>query len=403
MIGRASLVMLALVRTASAQDAEPDVPAPERPEATDAPAAVTVGSPVEPPVAARAVAPTGGLAIGASDAEPPPFTPWPTARLALELEVFSSARRTIQTGDDLSELRLDRGELGARVALAPRAAAELRVEAIRSAGEGGTLGVDGDSTVVRVKYAQLTGSFEAGRLRIDGALGFVPDPWIHMLEDGYSLRPLSRTGSERFLEWPTGDLAVQALASFGPARLSVAVGNGEGLRYPERNRGKTTTVVLEVVPIHTRELRVAIAGVGRDGSLGAASVRDRRLGGGAMVVSPYVRAGVEAVRAWGLGDRGEVVGTELAGWAEVSPNARISVAARGATLGVMNGRASSLGGAVAVTPWLTRTGGLRVWLALDRQTTSGAASPLPSVATGDATVVMLIASATADFLVEPMP
>ncbi len=345
--------------------------------------------------------------VASADDAPPEapqaFATWPAARLELELELFSSARWTKQPGDDLTELRLDRGELGARVALTPHAAAELRVESVRSAGEGGALGVDGDSTITRVKYAQVTGTVDAGLVRIDGALGFVPDAWIRTLEDGYPLRPLSRTASERLLGWPTADLAAEVRASIGPVRLTVNAGNGEGLRYPEQNTGKTTTVVLELVPVHTRGLRLSIAGVGRDGSLGAASVRDRRAGGGATVVTPLARGGVEVVRAWGLADHGEVVGTALAGWAEATPIAQVSVAARGATLGIMGGRSSTFGGAVAVTPWISKHGELRLWLAVDRQTTSGSASPLPGAATGDATVVMLVASATAPFSVPFSP
>jgi hypothetical protein len=337
-------------------------------------------------------------AAASESAPPPAFAAWPTARLALDLRLFTSARWTKQTGDDLTALQLDRGEVGVRVGITRQAAAELRLEAVRSAGEGGTLGVDGDSMVARIKVAQVGGTVDLGPVRLDGALGFVRDPWIATLEDGYSLLALSRTASERLLGWPTSDLSAEVRASVGPARLSVAVGNGEGLRYPERNSGKTTTAVLEVVPIHTRDLRIAFAGVGRDGSLGAASVRDRRAGGGATVITPLVRAGVEAVRAWGVGDRGDVVGTALAGWAEATPMPRLSIAARGASFGIMSGRASTFGGAVVVTPWPSSLGELRVWLAIDRQTTSGTASPLPGVAPGDATVLMLIVSAEAPYI-----
>lgn len=329
---------------------------------------------------------------------PPAFAPWPTAALALDLQLFSAARWTRQPGDDLTELRLDRGEAGARIAIGPSAAAELRLEAIRSAGEGGTLGVDGDSTVVRVKYAQATATFDAGPVRIDGALGFVPDPWLQAAQDGYTLLPLSRTASERLLGWPTADLAASARASIGPLRLSITAGNGEGLRYPERNRGKTTTAVLELVGVNRAGLRVVLAGVARDGSLGAASVRDKRGGGGATVIAERVRGGLEAVRAWGLGDRGDIAGTAFAGWIEGRVIDRVAIAARADTLGLRGGgRASHAGAAVSVVPWPTKRGELRVWLAVERQTTSGNAMPIAGAASGDATTAMLIVSAEAPF------
>lgn len=396
------LVAALIVTIPALARAQAEEPAPEAAppvEATPAPIAAT------PPAPAIEVKPSPTPTPPAASPSPSSsFAPWPTARLALELELFTTARWIHQPGDDLTDVRLDRGEAGLAVALAPRAAAELRLEAIRSAGEGGALGVDGDSTVVRVKIAQVTGSVDAGSLRLDGALGFVPDPWLRTLEAGYSLRPLSRTASERLLGWPTSDLSAEVRASWGPARLSISAGNGEGLRYPERNSGKTTTAVLEVVAIDARALRLVLAGVGRDGSVGSAAVRDKRVGGGATVLSPRVRAGGEAVRAWGLGDRGEVKGLALAGWAEVTLAPRLALAGRGATLGLAGGgRSSSFGGAVAVDPWRVEHGALRLWLAVERATTSGDASPIVGGATGNATSVFVIASATAPFTLERAP
>lgn len=326
------------------------------------------------------------------------FACWSPARLVLDLDLVTQARYLNVPGEDLTDLRLDRGELGARVGLGAHAAAELRLEAVRSAGEGGALGVDGDSTVIRVRYANVAGELVRGKLTIGGALGFVQDPWLRTLEDGYTLKPLSRTGSERLLGWSPSDLSALVRAAVGPVRLSVAVGNGEGLRFPERNTGKTTTAVLEVVPLDTPAARVVLAGVGRDGSIGVARVRERRAGGGATVITPYVRAGVEAVHAWGLGDRGDVTGTELAGWAEARVVDHAFVGARGATLGIDDGRRSTFGGAIAIEPWTDAHGGrLRVWLAVDRLTSSGDAMPIPGADPGDATIAMLIASATAPF------
>lgn len=374
---RAVVLVLLATRVAAADEpVAPQAPPPEAP----LPAPVT---PVEPEVACG---------------ESPAFAPWSPAKLALELQLFSTARWTRRPGDDLAELQLDRGEAGVRIAIGPQAAAELRVEAVRSTGEGGTLGIDGDSTVLRVKHAHGSGTIDAGPVRIDGAIGFVPDPWLSTIQDGYSLLPLSRTASERLLGWPTADLAASVRVSIGPARLSVAAGNGEGLRYPERNTGKTTTAVLELVGAHRDGLRVVLAGVVRDGSLGAASVRDKRGGGGATVIADRVRGGFEGLRAWGIGDRGDAVGTALASWVEGRPIDRLAVALRGDTLGLRGGgRASHLGAAVSAVPWPTKRGELRVWLAVERQTTSGDAMPIAGAASGDATTAMLIVSAEAPF------
>jgi hypothetical protein len=340
------------------------------------------------------------LAAPASGDDAPPPGPVPQVpRLALDLEIFAAERIVRRTGPDLTELRVDRAEAGAGIALGPRASAGLRLEAVRSAGEGGALGVDGDSLVVRIKRAQLAGDYALGGVRLDGAIGVVADPWIGWLDDGYSLRPLSATASERLLDWSTSDLAVRIGAGYGPVHLAATIGNGEGLRYPERNDGQTTTGVLDVVALDRRDARLAIAAMGRDGSIGPARVRDRRLGGGFAFASPWVRAGGEIVRAWGIGERGELVGTVLGGWAEATIIDHLLVGARGATVGYVGGRASTFGGAIAVEPWHEHDARLRLWLAVDRTTASGTGAPLPGADAGEATTIMLLASATAPYVI----
>ena len=340
------------------------------------------------------------------------FAPWPAARAILELDVITQGRATRRAGDDLSEVRLERGEAGARIGLGKRAAAELRMEALRSAADGGALGIDGDSTVLRVKLAQVMAMHDLGdpagtHVRLEGAFGVVPDPWIRGLEEDYTLRPLSRTGSERFLGWSVADLSMLVRASLGPVRATASIGNGEGLQYPERNRGKTTTIVLDVVPIHAESVGLTVRGVVRDGSRGVASIRDRRAGGAVTLVTPWVRAGAELVVARGIGDRAAAEGVLVGGWADAKAIAPVFLAARAQTLGFGSGggRLSSFGGGVAVEPWREpgsdrARGRMRLWLGVEHETSSGGATPLPGADAGDATLLMLIASATAPFALE---
>ena len=157
-------------------------------------------------------------------------------RLVLELELFSDADWIRSDGPDLTQFRLDRGEVGATIGFDHgRGGAELRLESVRSAAEGGALGIDGDSLVARIKRAQVFGGLDVGGVHLEGAAGVIADAWIAALEDGYPLRPLSATASERLLDAPVSDLAAAARATLGPVRLAVELGNGEGLRYPERN------------------------------------------------------------------------------------------------------------------------------------------------------------------------
>jgi hypothetical protein len=387
-------------RVALAQ--EPAEPAPAA-EPASAPTSLEP-APAQPPPAPPAIAPAPAALVAepAARAVVERFPAWRTSRLVLDLELYTQARLVRRSGDDLSELRLDRGELGARVGIHRNAAAELRLEAIRSAPDGGALGIDGNSTVVRVKRAQLVALQAFGAVRIDGAIGIAADPWIATLERDYTVKPLSRTGSERMLDWPTSDLAAVVSASVGPVRATAGMGNGEGLRFPERNTGKTLTGVVEIVPVATESLRVSAALLGRDGSVGVTSIRDHRLGGALTAVTPRARLSAEVVQAWGIADRGDAKGLLVAAWAEARPVAKAIVAARGASLGYTGGgRQTTLGGGLAVEPWPdTARGMLRLWLAVDRVTTSGAAMPLPGADAGDATLFMLIAAIHAPYEVD---
>jgi len=430
------ILLVASPALALAQPA-PDEPGPT-PDAT-APAATTELPPPSPapppPATSPAELKNSYRVISEGQAYPAPasalFADPAHHKLELDLEMFGTGAYTSSDGPAFSEFRLDRGELGAVIGLGPYLGSELRLETIRSAENGGELGIAGDSIVVRIKRAQVFGDYDiAGApesLSVHGALGITPDPWITALETDYPLRPLSATASERVLGWPTSDLAGLGRVTYGPVRLSVSFGNGEGLDYPERNNGKTTTGVIEAVPLNTPDARLRIAAVARDGSVGPARMRDRRFGGGATLWTPLVGAGLEAVQAYGIADRGDLEALALSGWAEVRPAMPLALVGRFSTIGYANGggRASSFGGAVALEPWRDRTfdhrareqcrtqradqhrcigmetiGYARLWLALDRTTTSGAAMPIPGADAGAATTLLLIVSTTAPFTVD---
>jgi len=432
-----SLALLLAVSPAVAlarSQPEPDAPAPDASgsAATEQPGA----DPVPPPPSVTPAEPNSSDRIVPERQSDPglataPFGDPAHHKLELDLEIFGTGAYTSSDGPAFSEFRLDRGELGAVIGLGPYLGSELRLESIRSAQNGGELGIAGDSIVVRVKRAQVFGDYDiAGApesLSVHGALGITPDPWITALETDYPLRPLSATASERVLGWPTSDLAGLGRVTYGPVRLSVSFGNGEGLDYPERNNGKTTTGVVEALPLDTPDARLRIAAVARDGSVGPARVRDRRFGGGATLWTPLVGAGLEAVQAYGIAHRGDLEALALSGWAEVRPAKPLALVGRFSTIGYANGggRASSFGGAVALEPWRDRTfdhrareqcrtqradqhrcigmetiGYARLWLALDRTTTSGAAMPIPGADAGAATTLLLIVSTTAPFTVD---
>jgi hypothetical protein len=142
---------------------------------------------------------------------------------------------------------------------------------------------------------------------------------------------------------------------------------------------------------------VTLSGVARDGSIGVASIRDRRFGGAAAVLTPWARGAVEVVAAQGLADRGDSNGLLVGGWAEASVVEHVFAAVRGASLRYSGdeGRVSTVGGGVAIEPWPK----LRLWIAVDHTNTTGTAMPVPGADAGEATTIMLIASAIAPFTV----
>ena len=323
-----------------------------------------------------------GLLAGVAHADEP--------ALAVDLQLFADGDWLHpSSGPDQNELTLDRAEVGATVGLGRYAAAEVRLETLRSAADGGALGIAGDSLVERVKRAQIMGGYQLTELiRLDGAAGLTADPWIAVLERGDPELPLSRTASERLLGDAPSDLAFVAHATLGPVRATLAVGNGEGLSYPERNTGKNTTGVLEYRPVPA----LVLAAMARDGSIGVASIRNHRFGGAATLHLAIADVGIEVDHALGIAGEADITGTALAGWGEVRPIEYGVIALRGATLRLDGGARSTFGGAIAVEP----TPGLRVWLAVDRTTSSGTAQPL-ATDPGDATTIMLIVSATRRF------
>src|SRR5262245_31103189 len=116
----AIVTVLFAAGTAHAQG-DMKVPADQDPAPAPEP---TPAAPAEPPTPPPVKAPAP-VADAAKSTEVHP-DPEKRTKLSLELEVYTQARSTRRAGDDLSELRLDRGELGGRVELGQHAAAELR-------------------------------------------------------------------------------------------------------------------------------------------------------------------------------------------------------------------------------------------------------------------------------------
>lgn len=237
-------------------------------------------------------------------------------------ELFSSYRYNRVDGDDVNEFVLDRGELGLVLGYDGVAGGEVRIEAIRSAAPGSVMGIDQNSLVVRLKRAWGFAGVQLGPVRVEAQGGLIVDPWIGALERTYAFRDFSPTLAERAQYFDTSDLGGAISASMGEGdafRLTVAVTNGEGRNQIEQNDGKNLTGVFSA-----RLASFGLAGrraslwthlAGRDGSVGTASAQDRRVAGAiALEGGPTRGAGVEVVRAFGLGSRSGQDSQGLAAW-----------------------------------------------------------------------------------------
>ena len=247
------------------------------------------------------------------------FAPAPQPRLALELQLFTDADWIHQPGTDFTQFRLDRGEAGVAIGFAKHYGAELRLESIRSAEEGGELGIDGDSIVVRVKRAQIYGDADAGDVHFHVAAGIAPDPWITALETDYPLRPLSLTASERLLGWPVSDLAGAGQRCARAGAPEPQLRQRRRARLPRAQQRQDHHRGARGRAARRPGLRRRLMALGKDGSVGPALVRDRR-----SVLRRHSRhlmraRGTELVRAYGIGDRGDLVGWVYAGWLEARP------------------------------------------------------------------------------------
>lgn len=343
---------------------------------------------------------------------PPPAWPWP---VTLDLELFTHGIEARASGVRRSEFTVSRAELGLGIGLAKHTTAEVRIEAIRSASPQSGFGVDGDSLVLRVKRAHVHSSWSLGRVILHGDAGLIADPWISGLDERAALRPIAASASETYLFGAPGELGFAGAATFGPARLLVAFGNGEGRNFGERNNGKNTTALLDatfaIARLHDQPMQLWLAAMARDGSLGPAAARNHRFGGAATLTTALGSLGLEAVRGLGVAGRGDVTATTGAAWLQASLVPRLDIAGRFAQtrFAVDNsdatGRAQSLMAALSTTFLSTRpsvanaaTGnarGLRAWLSVERRTATGIASSLAGTDAQTATIFMLTLSACA--------
>jgi hypothetical protein len=316
-----------------------------------------------------------------------------TVAIRLAAQLFASGTYQHTDADDLTRFDLDRAELGAEPSWGERAGGELRLETVRSADPQSALGVDGNSLVVRAKRAWMWGRWTPADATVELRAGLVPEPWIEAVERGYGIRALAPTVAEDAGLIDAADLGVAAVGEWNRFRLTVMVGNGEGRTELEQNHGKDTSAVLSV---HVAELGTASLDAhayGRDGSVGIGAIRAHRAAAAVTLAGECHEGGVEAMRAWGVGDRTELTAWATSAWgsATVWRRGRLGVAGRAAYVRTDDGDGSGQTASAVASVWHDVVPGLRVFLAgqIDRSPDAGAALPGDAAAT-DATRVLLV-------------
>ncbi len=232
-------------------------------------------------------------------------------------EVFTGFRHT-SAGDDVqSSFDLDRAELGAVLVSDVGASAELRLEAVRSAGPRSVMGIDEDSLVLRVKRAAAAWDGEFGPVALHARAGLVADAWIAEIEPRYRIRGLAPLLAERGGFYDTSDLggAVRIGVLDDRVSLSAQLTNGEGRNLGEQNNGKNLTLVLSgrplVLDVHRGPLSVALHAAWRNGSVGVGRAADHRVSAGLTFVGSCPSAGFELHLAEGWQGRGDA---RVRGW-----------------------------------------------------------------------------------------
>lgn len=321
----------------------------------------------------------------------------PTVDLHAHGELIAGAIVSSTAGLQDRRFTLERAEVGAGVVVGDRATGELVLEAVRSAGPDSAAGIDGNSILARLKRAALGGRADLpGAVELTGSLGLVADPWLAALGD-FPLRALGVAVAEDQGLVASSDLGLSVTARHrGLARLTLAVTNGEGAHQVERNQGKDTAVVATVRPPLAR-LGLGVVELhlyGRDGSRGPASLRSHRVGGAVLWHHPRAAAGVDLLRAWGVGDHADVSAWAVEAWADVRLYRALGLTVRWdrtELTGPPGGDDAPDRWRVASGIWLDLAGAVRVLGAVQLER-AGPGAPLAGLSTAtDATRFMILA------------
>ena len=221
--------------------------------------------------------------------------------MAVDLDVAGRVSQTWPDPGIARRFTLPRARLSLGIAQ-HGAGARLQLGAVRSAGEGSYIGVDGESLLAQVQVAEAR--YLVPRWGLGVAAGLVDTAWVVSGDDAWGFRALAPVSGERNGLFTRSDLgATASWTSPGDwASLSLTVSSGEGHQRRERNDGQNVALWFAVRADQALpdDVHIELQGLLRDGSRGLRFVRDHRAGARLLTEVGAIRGGVEWVRAWGL-------------------------------------------------------------------------------------------------------
>ncbi len=213
-----------------------------------------------------------------------------------QLDLAGRAGITLPDVGISRDLTLPRAQAEGALGLGDLATARLAVAVVRSGGDSGYIGVDGEALVPEVQIAEARAAWRPLGLGI-GA-GVIDDPWVASSNEAWTLRAISPSFGEAMGWIDSSDLGGwvgwSSVGRHITARVDLT--SGEGARFRERNEGKD---VAGTVSVHPSAHASATAYV-RDGSRGLGLARDHRAGMRASGEVGPLLLGVEGLAAWGV-------------------------------------------------------------------------------------------------------
>lgn len=225
-----------------------------------------------------------------------------------------------EAAQQFGEFDMREFQLGLRANWKEMVGAVFRIEVIRSADPQSLFGIDGDSYIFRVQQAWAYGRIGIWKLSFELRAGLIREPWIELVQQGYSIRemgPLQSQSAEFFAPAELG-ASIGIKGWDGLVELRYALTNGEGLNQTEQNNGKNSMLSLSFRPLRMalfgRPSVLALHVAYRDGSLGAGLARNHRIAGALTFAMPGYNLGAEYVVGLGWRGAGEITADSLSIW-----------------------------------------------------------------------------------------